>query len=364
MEVRVAHVINGLRIGGAERNLVNLLNALSCDYKACIFIGAPPEGLTLNGDLNADVKQYRVRIRRRNMPVGIMKLAALLKRVGINVVHTHMYTSNLYGSMAAALASVPVVVTSEHGENPWKRPYQRWLERHVISTIADARFCVSQRILDIRRDRDGVPGSKLRLMINGTVLPKEETSSSANPVPVIGAVGRFIPAKDYSCLLRAVDELRRRGYELQLYILGDGPDFTSVREMITELGLESIVILPGMVSDMDNWYPRFDIYAISSIREGLPVALLEAMAHVLPVVATDVGAIAETVQDGEGGLIVAPGEPKDFANALAQLLDDAGLRDRLGQGARRRIKDHFSVEKVARLHETTYREVLAAKKAD
>lgn len=364
MEIRVAHIISSLRVGGAERHLVNLQNALACDYRACIFIGAPPEGLSFNDDLDPDIEQYLVRIRRRNLPVGIVRLAAWLKRAAINVVHTHMYASNLYGSLAAALAGVPVVVTSEHGENPWKRPYQRWLERHVISTIADTRFCVSSRILEIRRDSDGVPGSKLKLMINGTVLPKEETSRSANPVPVIGAVGRFIPAKDYPCLLRAAAELRRRGYEFQLYILGDGPEFARVQAMVTELGLESIVSLPGMVSDIGSWYRRCDAYVISSIREGLPVALLEAMAHGLPVVATDVGAIAEAVRDGEGGLIVAPDEPESLADALARLLDDPGLRDQLGQGARRRIRDHYSVDSVARLLEDTYRQLLAGQRAD
>jgi glycosyltransferase involved in cell wall biosynthesis len=362
--MRVAHIISGLRVGGAERHLVNLMNALSCEYRACVFIGAPPDGPSFRDDLDPDIEQHVVRIRRRNMPVGIVRLAAWLKKAEINVVHTHMYASNLYGCLAAALAGVPVVVTSEHGENPWKRSYQRWIERHVISAIADARFCVSPRILEIRRDRDGVPGSKLKLMVNGTVLPAAGTSGSANPVPVIGAVGRFIPAKDYPCLLRAVAELRRRGYELQLYILGDGAEFATVRDMVAELQLESIVSLPGTVSDMDSWYRRFDIYAISSMREGLPVALLEAMAHGLPVVATDVGAMSETVSDGEGGLIVVPGEPEKLANALARLLDDPDLRDQLGQGARQRIADHYSVEKVARLHEATYRQLLAGKKAD
>lgn len=363
MGVRVAHVISGLRVGGAERNLVNLLNTLDCDYKACILIGAPTTGPTFVGDLDSDIEQFRVRIRRRNMPIGIAKLAALLKRARINVVHAHMYASNLYGTLAAALAGVPVVVTSEHGENPWKRSYQRWLERQVISKIADVRFCVSERILDIRRDRDGVPAAKLRLMINGTVVPEEKAGGSANPVPVIGAVGRFIPAKDYPCLLRAVAELRRRDYDVRLNILGDGPEFASMRQMVTELGLKPTVDMPGLVTDMDHWYRQCDAYVISSKREGLPVALLEAMAYGLPVVATDVGAIAGTVCDGEGGLVVPPGDPDRLADALARLIDDEDLRMRLGQGARRRVKEQYSVDNVARLHEDTYRQLLSGKKA-
>ena len=109
-----------------------------------------------------------------------------------------MYAANLYGSLAAAIARVPVVVTSEHGENPWKKLHQRWLERHVISSIADMRFCVSPRILEIRRDRDGIPASKLKLMVNGTVLPEERVADIRNPVPVIGAVGPLHPGQGLS----------------------------------------------------------------------------------------------------------------------------------------------------------------------
>ena len=112
--------------------------------------------------------------------------------------HHYLQTdSNLFGVMAARLAGVAVVVTSEHGENPWKGPFHRWLERHVISPLADARFCVSPRILAIRRDVEGVPAWKLRLTVNGTLLPAIKVRQTMSSVPIIGAVGRLIPAKDY-----------------------------------------------------------------------------------------------------------------------------------------------------------------------
>lgn len=356
--MRVAHIIAGLSIGGAERNLVNLLNAMSCDFRAAVFLGPKKAGPSFHQDLDSAIEQHFVRVRRRNLPLGIFRLASLLRKMRVDVAHTHMYGSNLYGVMAARLAGVPVVVTSEHGENPWKRPRHRWLERRVISPLADARFCLSPQILAIRRDADGVPAEKLQLAINGTFVPPATQRESANCVPLIGAVGRFIPAKDYPSLLEAAASLRDQGFQLELCIVGDGPEMPAIHKLVAERNLENIVHLPGMVSDVPKWYGLFDIYVSSSIREGQPVALLEAMAHGLPVVATDVGASAETVSDGEGGIVVPPGDVTLLAQALARLLDDSALRERMGRQARARVEAHYSVQAAADFHERFYRELL------
>jgi glycosyltransferase involved in cell wall biosynthesis len=275
-----------------------------------------------------------------------------------------MYESNLYGTIAARLAGVPVIITSEHGENPWKRNYQRWLERHVISPGVDSRFCVSPRILEVRRDIDGIPESKLKVIVNGTVVPPREEPDSSDPTPVIGAAGRFIPAKDFPGLMDAAAELRRRGLDFKLYVLGNGPEAEKVRERISRLGLERTVQLPGMVADIDQWYRKFDIFVSSSVREGLPVVLLEAMAHGLPVVTTDVGACSETVCNRVGGLVVPPGQPNLLADALASLITNPQLRNEYGGQARQRVEEHYSVAHVAALHEKHYEEVLAQKQSE
>ena len=288
--LRVAQIIASLAIGGAERHLVNLLNAMNCDFKSVICIGEPAPGVTFEGDLDDDIERHTVRIRQRSALLGVSRLAKLLRRLEIDVVHTHMYGSSLYGALAVRLAGTPVFVTTEHGENPWKSRVERWIERRVISSAADCRFCVSPRILEIRRDVDGIPADKLRLTVNGTVLPQLPPQRAANEVPRIGAVGRLIPAKDYSVLLHAAADLRQRGYDFQLEIAGDGPERPMMSELISNLGLQDSVSMLGLITDVGALYRRCDFCVSSSIREGLPVALLEAMAHGLPVVATDVGA--------------------------------------------------------------------------
>lgn len=358
MGLRVAHIIGSLGIGGAERNLVNLLNAMDCEFKAVICLGQVPAGHSFRSDLDPGVEQRFLPVRLRGLPCGIWRVAAVLKSMRVNVVHTHMFEPNLFGAMAARLAGVPVVVTSEHGENPWKKWFHRWLERWVISPLVDIRLCVSDQILARRRDLDGVPAEKLVMMVNGTKVPARSPQRSPSSVPVIGAVGRFITAKGYPHLLEAVGELRRRGYQFKVCLVGDGPEMGHIREVIGRLQLEGAVSLPGLVPDVDRWYERFDIYVSSSIREGQPVAQLEAMAHGLPVVATDVGASAKTLRHGREGLIVPSGDPLALANAIADLLDDPERWAAYGARARARVEKDYSVKAVAEYHLKIYNDIL------
>jgi glycosyltransferase involved in cell wall biosynthesis len=132
-----------------------------------------------------------------------------------------------------------------------------------------------------------------------------------------------------------------------------------IKRTVEELHLSDVVSLPGYVASTDEWYQQFDIFVSSSIREGQPVALLEGMAHGLPALVTDVGACAETVQNGVGGVVVPPGDSRALADGLASLLDDADLRDSLGRNARARVEREYSVTAVAKYHLDCYHELLS-----
>ena len=358
MGIRVAHIISSLSIGGAERNFVNLLNALPCDYKAAVFLGQVRPESSFYGDLDDDVEQVVSPVRRRSALIDIPRLVRALRHRKLDVVHTHMFESSLYGCIAAKIAGVPVVVTSEHGENPNKSRLARWLERRLISSIADRRYCVSQPILEARRDRDGVRPELLKLVANGTSVPETKPAAAENTVPIVGAVGRFITAKDYPCLINAAALLRERQFDFKLVILGDGPEMPAVLRAINQLGLGDIVSLPGMVPNVNEWYSKFDIYVSSSLREGQPVAMLEAMAHGLAIVATDVGAVACTVQDRISGIVVPPRSAEQLAEGIGQVLESEPLRLSLGRNAHARALERYSVQAIADSQVEQYKELL------
>jgi len=355
----VAQVIGELRIGGAERLFVNLCNALDTEKTIVILIGDVQSRPSLLSDLRPDIAVHNVRVRQRSWIRDVWKLSRLLRELGCDVVHTHMFWSNLYGSLAARLADVPVVVTSEHGRNEWKRKWHKWLELNIISRFADTRLCVSQDILQRRRDADGVPESLLKLVPNGTVVPvvvRNERQSM-----VIGSVGRLVDAKDYPTLVRAVSVLVRRGTDVRLEIVGEGTERESIEAAIKQEGVESGITLVGSQTNVGDWLARWSIFVSSSVREGQPVALLEAMAAGLPSVVTAVGGVPDTLADGVEGIIVPPENPEALADGIQRLLDSAELRSAYGRAARERVIRHFSIDTLAATCNEIYLSALHSK---
>ena len=350
----IAQVISDLSIGGAERLFVNLCNALEADKVIVVLIGDTKTQPNLSDELRKDIEVHYVRVRQRSWLWDVWNLSRLFRDTGCDVVHTHMFWSNLYGSMAARLAGVPVVVTAEHGRNEWKRKWHKWLVVNIISRYADTRLCVSQDILQRRRDADGVPENLLKLVPNGTVVPT--VVGHKRQMTVIGSVGRLVDAKDYPTLVKAISVLARRGTDTRLEIVGEGRERGEIEATIRREGVDSHVTLVGSQTNVSDWLMRWGIFVSSSVREGQPVALLEAMAVGLPSVVTAVGGVPDTLADGVEGIVVPPENPEALADGIQRLLDNAELRSAYGRAARERVIRDFSIDSLA----STCREIYAS----
>ena len=344
--MRIAQVIDDLRVGGAERLFVDLVNALPENEKFVILLSENEVMPNLEASLGPQIEVYKVTIRKRTFYRDVVRLARLLTKLKCDVLHSHTFWANFYGSVAARMAHVPVIVTSEHGRNEWKRGWHKWIESRVISRFAQHRLCVSQDILERRRDVDGVPGDKLVLVPNGTRIPDIDGHREPDRV-VIGSVGRLVVAKDFPTLIRAVGLLRKQGVDCSLEIVGGGPEESSIREEVNRLGLKQHVKLAGFQDNVGARLRSWTLFAVSSINEGQPIALLEAMAHGLPCVVTSVGGIPDTLKNEKEGLIVPPRDPNALADALQRLIEDGDLRRRLGSSARDRVCKEFSIEALA-----------------
>ncbi len=351
----IAQVISNLSIGGAERLFVNLCNALPDDRVVVVLLGDADVQPNLESELRDDVEVHRLRLRKRAWFRDIKAFAKLLRETGCDVVHTHMFWPNLYGALAARRAGIPLV-TSEHGRNEWKNGWHRWLEVKVISRVARLRLCVSQDILARRHEVDGVPARLLRLVPNGTVVPPEIDAGCRRTT--VGSVGRLVDAKDYPTLIDAVALLAERGVDIQLEIVGDGPERQNIETAIERHGIASRVRLAGIRTDVAEWLARWGVFASSSMREGQPVALLEAMASGLPSVVTAVGGVPDTLADGVEGIVVPPSNAQALADGLQRLLGDPELRDTMGRAARERVIREFSIQSLARTCREAYAEVL------
>jgi len=356
--LRIAHIIGHLSVGGAEKHFVSLLNNLSTQDRWAVFTSPRRDGPDLYDQLDPAIDQKDVPVRKRTSIFDVFALARFLRQENIDVVHTHMFWSNLYGSVAARIAGVPVVVTTEHGENKWKKPHHRWMERQVISRYTGRRFCVSESILERRRQIDGVPSDLLDVSSNGTEIPERPATLWKHEHPLIGTVGRVVPQKNYVLFAEVIAELQRRGRNVEGCIVGSGPCDKAVKDYLLKKNLNDVIKMPGMSDNVDARYREFDIYLISSSEEGQPVSLLEAMSYGLPIVATDVGAIGQTLRHGEEGLIAPPEDRKALTDAVCRFLDDPDFAAACAARARARAISDYSIAAIAAQYESAYMELL------
>lgn len=169
--------------------------------------------------------------------------------------------------------------------------------------------------------------------------------------PEVLTVGRLVPVKGQTLLIRSVAELARRGVDARLTIVGEGPQRDELEELATRLGVAARVELPGAVGQdsIRDWYARADFFALTSFAEGLPVVLLEAMAMGLPVVASHITGIPELVDDGVSGLLVTPGREDELTDALGRMAEvGAERRAGMGRAGRDKVAAEFDIDQTAR----------------
>ncbi len=357
-KINIAHLIGSVGMGGAEQQVVQLSNYLdeSLFNKHVIVLWDKVTGFKKN--LNKDVKYFSVQYRRRYMPLGIVRLFLYLKRQKIDVLHTHMYDPNKIGTITGRLAGVPVIVTSEHGKNPWKKSRHRFVEKQIIDKIADKRVAVSKDIRFLRITKDGVNPEKIITIPNGIPVSKYKAEINHKSKIIIGCLGRLIEAKDYFSMFEVVKLLKKKSFNVELHVAGDGHLKRELIQFISDASLKESIKLLGFQQPQE-FFKKIDIFAMSSIREGMPVALLEAMSCGLPVAATKVGGILEVIIDGWNGLLSDAGKPEELSKNIESLIKDPALCIKIGKNARIRVSEKYDIKKISEKFAGLYQKLLS-----
>jgi len=357
-KISIAHVIGSLRYGGAENQVVQVLNGLSkwqFKKKLMIFQYVDTEN---SSRLDPEIRVFNLRLKRWGQPVCIFNLYRLFKNLKIDLVQAHMFHANLYVAIAARLAGVPVVLTTEHGKNLWKRPIHHFIEKRIISPLVTWRVAVSKDIRNLRVTSGDVPKDKIAFIPNCVEILDKPLEYKKGERLQIGTVGRLVYAKDYGTLIKAFNMLIKDGIKGDLIFVGDGPERPKLESMVKVLGLDGHVTFTGFQGNVNSFLNRFDIFVLSSIREGIPVAMLEAMAMRVPVVSTKVGGIPEVIEDNVDGLLTDSRNPKMIADTLKRLSKDSSLRKKIGEFGFKKVKRQFSREAICRQYEQLYIDLL------
>lgn len=295
------------------------------------------------------------------------RLKTLCRDRGVSIWHAHDYKSNFLGLLLRRRCHLKLV-TTVHG---WVEKTSRLSLYYCIDKACIKRYdrvlCVSD---DLHEEclRVGVPEERCRLIHNAidemafrrTLSPAQARGKLGLPVdrPLVGAVGRLSDEKGFDRLIRAVDLLVRRGLDLGLVIVGEGKRRGELESLVAKLGLSDRVQLPGHRSDVIDLYQAMDVFALSSLREGLPNVVLEAMALETPVVATRVAGVPRLVRDDETGRLVEPDDVEALAAAIGELLDQPPMRERFARSARQTIEAEYSFAARMRKVAAVYDELL------
>ena len=294
--------------------------------------------------------------------VAFWKLLQLIRSFRPRIVHTHTAKAGAIGRSAAILAGVPIRVHTYHGHvlrgyfSPLKTRVFIWIERLLglftqrvvaISELQRDELCDVYRVVPRRRCEVIPLGFDLRPFAVAERRRGELRRELGIPAdrPLIGIVGRVVPIKNHAMffdMARRVLAVRDAGF----VIVGDGELRADLERMVRELGLADRTVFLGWRRDLDVIYADLDLVALTSINEGTPVAVIEAMAAARPVVATRVGGVADVVGHEETGCLVASGDSAAFARETLRLLGDPGLRERFGREGRARALARYGSERL------------------
>lgn len=369
--IRIAYVVDHLQMGGAQRHLLQVIRKINRDRYA-------PEMWTTSaepGELAPEFEAEGVPVRSFGIRSTLMSLATLreCRRVAtdwrardVHIVHAYLFEGNLLGTIAGRMAKRPVILVSKRSLDRYDRWDRRaaawWCNRKATRVLVNA-LAVRNVVLE----HEGCPPAKIEHIPNGVRLPDPLTiAESTDPPdprgdgPLVGMVGRLGWKKGYEFALRAFARLRERIPGLRVDIVGDGDLREGLEAQSRELGLEETVRFLGQRNDVHARMRGFDCYVLSSVVEGMPNALLEAMALGRPVVTTSAGGSAEVVVDGESGMVVPPKDADALADAIERVLREELLAERLSRGAVARVRSHFGELAMMSALDRLYRKELSA----
>jgi glycosyltransferase involved in cell wall biosynthesis/protein-tyrosine-phosphatase len=327
------------------------------------------------------------RLRRLGVPVTIVderttsafgilrRLVRFFKDHDIDVVHTHRYKDSVLAGIAAKLAGVRHVVRTVHG---LREPMTGWaglkfrlyetLDRLALLCCADLVIAVSMRMADTLRASGYRPTSVTHIH-NGVDLvaidrraPKDardiRRELGIDPYAVvIGTVGRLSPVKGHASLLRAARRILQRHPGVTFLIVGSGPLESGLRAEAASLGIDGACVFAGARQDVHDLIAAMDVFVLPSLDEGIPMALLEAMALRVPVVATAVGGVPEVVEDGVSGILIPPADHEALADGCLRLIADREWARAIGTRGRHLVEQRFTQERCGRALLTAYRSV-------
>jgi glycosyltransferase involved in cell wall biosynthesis len=375
----ILHLITRLELGGAQQNTLFCTEHHDRDrFRVALVAG---RGGILDTDARAIPDADVTLVPWLVHPISplkdllaVFRLARIFRDKGADLVHTHSSKAGIAGRLAARLAGVPAVVHTVHGwsfndtQPAWRRNLYILLERlaarytDMLVTVSgnDRKAGIARRIGDedsYRVIRSGIDIGSFRTPDRPAETVRRELGYGPDDI-LVGMIGNLKPQKGPLDFVRAAAEAHRRDRRIKFLLAGDGPLRAEAEALAKELEAADAIRLLGWRNDVVDLLHAVDIFLLTSLFEGLPRAVLQAMASGTPVIATAVDGTPEVVEHRLTGLLVPPGEPKAAAEAVLRMAGDESLRHRLVEAARKRLGSEFEIHGMVRNLDDLYLSLL------
>jgi glycosyltransferase involved in cell wall biosynthesis len=377
--IRITYVIGSLEIGGAERQLVRLINGLDKSRfqpsLLCLTGSGPLQAELEKGITVASPRLPRISQTSRHDAVttAIRLLSAIrreIRRQKPDIVHAYMMTAYVLAAVGGRAAGARLIIAARRGlVTHQEYPYRRWrVFARTANRLIDFHLCNSEAVRQLAVSQEGIPVEKTGVIHNGLDFDVQSEPVGLDPEWGVGPgdgcaamVANFHAYKGHLDVLAAVRLVVGRYPRFKLILFGDGAERTAIERYVQEHHLASNVVLAGARLDAANLLSAFDFSVLNSTQESFPNALMESMARGVPVISTRVGGVPELVRDGVDGILVESGNPEQLATAMLELLDDAEKRGAMGEMGRARIQSDFSVRSMITRTEAVYLNLLGRK---
>jgi len=355
---RIFYLITDLDIGGAEKMLFELVKRIDRDK----FM---PEVGCLKGEgiLGKRLEALGIKVRYFHIekPWDIYKLFSIFFFLRqFDILHSYLFHANIIGRVCGRIAGIPIIISSIRVCEK-KKLYHLWMDR-ITSWMVNLEICVSKEVKNFTIEKAGIPEHKLEIVENG--IPDsflDAVTSYRNKKAhsfVVGTVARLSKQKGIEYLLYAAKRVIKQFSDITFFIAGKGPLASQLKELSIKLGISDKVKFLGFRNDIPELLSVIDIFVLPSLWEGMPNVVLEAMAAGKPVIATDTGGSKDLIDSNINGVLVEPGNSEALAEAILKLLGNPAQRQRLGESARKTVKERFPIDKMVSKTEQIYTQLL------
>lgn len=354
--IKIAFVIDALRVGGAERMLFDLAHSLPKNEFSCRVYT-----IVERGELAVEFERAGIPVqnigKQGKISLGTIRgLREAWKEWRPNVVHTHLFAGDTYGRIAAWRSGIPVV-TTEHNMNLDEVGVKQFI-RTMLPWCTDQIIAVSQAVKDYSVNVEHISSKKISVIYNGVdpVRFSPGHQPLSHTIPIVGMTSRLHPNKGHEFFLQALAQLPAESY--QAVIVGSGAEQERLEKLAKTLGIQAQVRFAGLVQDVPHALREIDLVVLPTLQEGFGLSAVEAMMMAKPVIAFDTGPMQEIIEHAKTGWLIPAKDVTALSQAIHLFLSDARLRQRLGGAAHAAATQKFSLQRMVQQYVDLYQRLV------